>query len=808
MSSSSDGRDFKTDITADPSQFEAGMKKATKAAVDASDNINAQFKKVGDTFSMVTKYFAGFTAVIAGGGALKKFISDANEWNSEAGKMSKLLGITTEKASVLNVALNHLGLGSDVFITASEKISKQVQSNAQAFDVLGVKTRDASGAYKPVTELMGEVNQKLIEIKNPIEQNIAGQQVYGRGWSEIRGILRLTSDEMANADKRARQLGLIVGPEGVAQSKQYSAQMRDLGLIGKSLEVQFGNALLPVFTRTGKFLGEEGPAMGKVFALVLESIIFGASAVWLALKDMGDGIGAIAAQAAALLSGDLEGFRAIGRMRDEEAKKNEQAYEKLKADFGKPLPAAATSGAPDLNKGPKYRFKEKGEAAESAASSRMGDWEAQLAEKKAALTRSGLLEDQYREMSKAEELGYWNDIKAWRGLSENEKLSVTRKSAEVEMSMIRETFEVRVATLQAEAAAYKNNTDERMRIELEIQSKYAQGTKEYEASQKKIVEIQRQAADQERTIRESRVQAERDARLATITLEEQAAQQAEQLGAITQQQLLAHQLAFEERRNEIAFQALYQRLQDAELDPDRNPVELEKIHAQIEQLEHQHQQRMGQIKGAMHLDDMAPLVNVFKGAETAISGAIQGIINRTMSLRQALASIWKGISQTVITEISNMLAKKVVAWATERTLATASIGAKAADAGAGAAASQSSIPYVGPILAIAAMAAVFAGVMAMKSNVPSAAGGFDIPATMNPLTQLHKSEMVLPAKYADVIRAQADNGGSSQAPAPMNVHIHSPDAEGVRRLLLNNPAALAEALLNARRNNYFTGEKR
>ena len=44
----------------------------------------------------------------------------------------------------------------------------------------------------------------------------------------------------------------------------------------------------------------------------------------------------------------------------------------------------------------------------------------------------------------------------------------------------------------------------------------------------------------------------------------------------------------------------------------------------------------------------------------------------------------------------------------------------------------------------------------------SAAGGYDIPAGVNPITQLHESEMVLPKQHADVIRGLAAGGGSSK----------------------------------------------
>ncbi|MGI4849034.1 MAG: phage tail tape measure protein [Janthinobacterium lividum] len=43
----------------------------------------------------------------------------------------------------------------------------------------------------------------------------------------------------------------------------------------------------------------------------------------------------------------------------------------------------------------------------------------------------------------------------------------------------------------------------------------------------------------------------------------------------------------------------------------------------------------------------------------------------------------------------------------------------------------------------------------------SAAGGYDIPSGVNPVTQLHEREMVLPAAQADVIRSMANGGGGA-----------------------------------------------
>ena len=67
------------------------------------------------------------------------------------------------------------------------------------------------------------------------------------------------------------------------------------------------------------------------------------------------------------------------------------------------------------------------------------------------------------------------------------------------------------------------------------------------------------------------------------------------------------------------------------------------------------------------------------------------------------------------------------------------------------------------------MAAVFAATIGMQSNVKSARGGYDIPSGVNPMTQLHEEEMVLPKEQANAVRdmAQGTSGGLSINATPM-----------------------------------------
>ena len=685
-----------------------------------------------------------------------------------------------------------MGIDSEIYTNASMKMSKQILSNAQAFTTLGVAVKDtATGAYRPITEVMAEVNEKLGAIKNPIEQNIAGMQVYGEGWREVRSLVKLTSDEMARAEGRARDLGLIVGPEGAKAAKQYKEQMRDLALVGKSLEVQFGNALLPIFVRTGSFMSEEGPAAAKVFGNVLNGVAFAASSVWLALKDMGDGLGAVFAQAGALLNGDIAGFRAIGAARDAESAKNEAAYERLKKRFseGMPAPSFTPPRRPGQTEAEeRYNFKPEKETGGKADPSRMGDWEAALSEKRAALARQSMEEGQLRELSKAEELKYWQALKGMVGLNATERIQLSKKVAEVETTMVKEGFEQKVRVLESDAALYRNNTDKRMALELQIQAMYAKGTKGYEDAQKRINEITRQSLEQDKQVATIRAQASRDAALAELEGRQQIMQLDADMGLITQRQVLEQQRGFEVEKNAIALQGLQERLIIAQVDPDRNIVEIARIHQEIEQAEQQHQLRLNEIRRQLTLEQTSNSRQIWNTITGDTQAGLAKLIQLQSTFSGFMKSIWQSIAGAISKAMSQIVMKfildtKVMA-AVKKAFAIFDIGANAAQAGAGAAASAAETPGIGWLIAAGAAAAAFAMASNFSGKMPtfSAAQGFDIPRGMNPVTQLHETEMVLPGKYADVIRSLASNtpgegvAGASASP----IHIHGSPNDSIQ----------------------------
>lgn len=303
-----------------------------------------------------------------------------------------------------------------------------------------------------------------------------------------------------------------------------------------------------------------------------------------------------------------------------------------------------------------------------------------------------------------------------------------------------------------------------------------------------------------------------------LEMEKDAADQALANGRISQLERLDLEIEFENRRYQIAYDALQERIALAEQDPTYSQTAIDKLKGQMAELGQGHERTQAKNEGKRESQRRkdAPNVmemlqdggkNVWQEAQQQMGQAFTAMLTRTQNFRTAMNNFFKSMGQTFIQEmvtkpLMGMMQRMVqesaiykMIFSTKDTLETAAaaktaatkatettsvVTANATQAASGAAASQASIPYVGPILAVAAMAAIMAAVMGLMgggggsqtttttTRIPSAAGGWDIPAGINPLTQLHENEMVLPAEHAQTIREMAGQSGGDDSTIIIN----------------------------------------
>jgi hypothetical protein len=202
---------------------------------------------------------------------------------------------------------------------------------------------------------------------------------------------------------------------------------------------------------------------------------------------------------------------------------------------------------------------------------------------------------------------------------------------------------------------------------------------------------------------------------------------------------LHDKLALDEAKTDLAKAKQQERdlqeLSDFAIDLDTHVTE---EHARL-------QQQLAQINLKIRADFQAKWKGVADAMSSSVSGALTGMITRTETVKQAMQSIFQSMASAIIKHFVDIGVQWAITQFANQALSEASAKAQGA-----ALAGQAGA---------AGVASFGAAMYAEALSYAVAEQGYDVPAGINPLTQLHAREMVLPADLADTVRGMAANGG-------------------------------------------------
>ncbi len=446
--------------------------------------------------------------------------------------------------------------------------------------------------------------------------------------------------------------------------------------------------------------------------------------------------------------------------------------------------------------------------------SRAPDWKAEL---------ERMLEDEgnfFRD-SKAKELEFWESKLALTKKGTAERRAVEHEIFQVKSAMAKEELGAQLQGLRDQNdAALKGSVDRiniaRQEAEL-IKSKYGEQSKEYAAMLRQVNKAMREYEADQIKRQEALLEKKKELDLVGIDMENDRITYLKGIGEINNEQEIAAQIALEERRFQI--QQSYDRERAMAL--REGSIERQKALQQLEIAETKHLQRIQQMNLQAATTVNRQWTSVFSSMVNSMEAGIQSMLKGTLTWQRA----WNYVMGSMLQGFTDMIKKQIVthlaAEMTKTTATTAGVAARstvetaghlqgialaiwaslkriaiaAYTAGAEAYQAVVGIPVVGPVLAPVAAAAAFTGVMAFGATMASAAGGYDIPAGVNPLVQTHAEEMILPAELSNKIRGMTDAGGGTT-----HVTIHAVDAKSIKRLFRENGPALTGAIRAHARN--------
>lgn len=792
-------RDVDFEIGAEISPLKRSLREAAESVKQFAREGEAGISGMTGPLGALQEKFVMIGAILAGGEVFRAAVELTANYTKEALNLGRALGISATEASNYIAALEDVDVSQEEFVGAAKALSKELKNNEGALQAMGLKTRDAAGNLRPLNELTVEGIEILNDYKEGTDRAVAATVIFGKKFELTSNLVELNSQTVRDNAELQRALAAIVGQESVEAWGAFDSAGDKAALTLKAVQVAIGNALLPVLTDLANWFVAVGPAAITVVRGALGGLVAafhlvttGVTVLWEAINAMvvtvAEPIRGLVSAIGRAMAGDFAGAGAAimgigtnisnawGQAFDVMAGKAQATRDRVWNLFATPTDSAPASGEGKSAAGlvkPEKEAKSK-QAKKEADPSFMPYYEAALAERK----RLSSEEDALREYTKAEELAYWQSLLDAAQLHGKDRVAIEKKVSDLTVQVRREEAKEKLA-LDAEVS---RNRD---------------------------------------AMAMGRVDAAQAAAQAALDMEQ-----------ITKVQMAALEIDYENQRWAIQKAGQAERIALAEADPNASPAELARVKNQMLEIEQRHQIAVSTLTGKFRTEQMAETLQVWGGLGDRMSGlwdkGMQAMMNGTLRWRNA----FKAIGAELVGWFANdVVGAQVKAWlageakklmiklgflgqetaaqsaASAATVGikgaetTAVVGANAVAAGTGAAASQAPIPFIGPVLALAAMATVFAAVMAMGSR-KSAAKGYDIPRGVNPLVQTHEEEMILPSKYANVIRDLAESRGQAQA-APSasfspTIAVTAMDSRDVSRALRQG-GALDKALRGMRR---------
>ena len=718
------------------------------ALVRAGGHLGVFNARMDGVFGGLQQHFGNIQGLIgrlAGlltAGELVNGMRRAIDLQDEMSEGAQRLGLSTEAYSEYAYAAKLSGLETGEMGKAVAKLSSTLtdaqQGQKQAVDLFRRLKLDPQ-QIKDADALLLALSDRFAGMRDGVGKTALAVDVFGEKLGpKLVPLLNEGREGITALREEARALGIVVDTEAGKAAEKFNDDLDRLKIAGNGVFNTLARELLPSLVAVSGAMVEsakEGSALGVIAAgirTVFETVAVVGANVAFVFKGVGRELGALAAQAVAIGTLDIDGFNAISDAVKEDGVRARAELDALErrilgigkgegaddlrelARRGRKVPGYGSAADADpfkpLGKVPTADKEKKAEFVGPQAPG-ADFYEAQLTAARLAAAQQGEL----RDMTKAEEADYWRDVLQNHAVSAAGRLQITRRITGLEL----ETY--------------------------------------------------REQAAQQRALGDGLASHAEDMALARVDADQQAAELQAQVGAMSQAQLLEQDQLFEERRNQIRQQALQARL--ATLDPERDPVQYQQITQQIEVLEEQHQQRMAQIRGLALQQTQASSLQIAGSLQQGFAGVFAQIGTSIRTIGDLVRGMGQVVLQTFVQMLAQMAAKwlvnKLLMKAISKAAAVGEITAEAGKAGAAGIASWAGAPWPINAGAPAFGAAMSAAAMGF-APMASARDGFDIPAGVNPITQLHEREMVLPQAQADAVRDMAAGGGASSAAPVFN----------------------------------------
>ncbi len=156
-------------------------------------------------------------------------------------KASRQVGVTTDTLQEFRYVATQAGIEQSDMDASLAKLTRTIgdadmgaKSQAEAFRVLGIATRDANGNLKTTDQILPELVKAFSEIKDPATRAALQVDIFGKSGQKLDTLLSGGVDQLNNLRNAAHKLGVVLSPELIARADDAADKLASLQMVMKT----------------------------------------------------------------------------------------------------------------------------------------------------------------------------------------------------------------------------------------------------------------------------------------------------------------------------------------------------------------------------------------------------------------------------------------------------------------------------------------------------------------------------------------------------------------------------------------------
>ena len=203
-----------------------------KQAEQAAAGFNATAQKISVSAGNMSKKFGALAdktraLSMAAGGALVGLAGlavKAGQNADEINTLAKQTGVATDELQKMQYASDLIDVDVSTITGSLRKMKKNLDSNTEAFENLGVATKE-NGQFREITDIFYDTVEALGQIPNETERDIAAMDIFGKSADELAGIIDDGGASLKALGEEAENLGVIIPEEDLQRANELNDQL-------------------------------------------------------------------------------------------------------------------------------------------------------------------------------------------------------------------------------------------------------------------------------------------------------------------------------------------------------------------------------------------------------------------------------------------------------------------------------------------------------------------------------------------------------------------------------------------------------